>query len=53
MYKCIGNVVWFDRVSAARALLKLSRAVDDADFEQFIGSSAAVSSKSGEFAVAN
>jgi len=54
MFECIGNVVWFDRLSAARAMLKLSRASEDADLQQFIGSAAAEkSSKSGRFATAD
>jgi len=36
---CLGNVVWFDNVSAARAMFKLSRARDDADLQQFLASS--------------
>jgi len=42
-------VVWFDGVSAARAMLKLSRAVDDADFQQFIGLSSSAPTASGTY----
>ena len=35
--------MWFDNVSAARAMLKLSRARDDDDLHQFIASSSSLS----------
>ena len=40
----VGNVVWFDAVSAARAMLKLSRSRHDDDLQQFITSSTSSSS---------
>ena len=47
----VGNVVWFDEMSAARAMLKLSRSSNDADLHQFITSS--LSSSSSASAASN